>query len=306
MKFLTFIPSDYHYKSNNIYLSKSYISLLNGNVKSFCIVDELQKDVLGLIHFQIKKNIAISLANAPFGGLEIYAKLSNNDLERFLAFIMDDFRLHKLEKVVIKMSPFFYSNKRELDFVQLILSSKFKPATKEINHHIDISNYTLESQLHSMEKRKYKKCVNADFVFKREPNTKLSEVYHFIKNCREEKGQSLSMAIEDLQKMIQTFPDSYYLLAAYDDHKMIAATICVKVNNDVIYNFYPASSLEYNKFSPMVFLVANIYRFAQEHKFNTLDLGTSMLYDEYNENLIRFKENISGIKSYREILEHKL
>jgi hypothetical protein len=304
MKILTHITSEYHFTSNTVYNSLEYIHQLTNSIKSYYKVDSNLKKVLAVIHFQIVADKAISLQNAPFGGFENYKKLDDLTIDHFLTHILNELRKLKITTVIIKNAPSFYSE--GYDFNELLISHKFKSKVIEINHHIDLSENSLIELMHSMEKRKYEKCVQANFLFKQEPASNFDDIFEFISDCRKERNQSLSMNKVDLQKMVMSLPESYLLFSVRDGNKLIAASICIIVNSQVIYNFYPASSVAYNNFSPMVFLVSNIYLFAKAHGFETIDLGTSMLNSQPNKNLVQFKEHIGGIQTQRQIFELNL
>lgn len=306
MEIISHITSEYQFKSTYLYNSQEFIHQVKDHIKSYYQVDSDLKKVLSAIHFQIIDGKAISLKNAPFGGFEINEKLDKTTINKFIDCFLKDLSEQKIKAIIIKIAPSFYHNNCPVDFTLLLLTQKFESIADETNHHIEISKDPMSALMHSMEKRKYDKCVNSNFEFRQEPLSKFDEIFQFIYDCRIEKDQSLSMQQYDLKKMVVTLPESYLLFSIRDGNKLIAASICIVVNNQVIYNFYPASSLAYNNYSPMVFLVASIYQYGQKNGFDILDLGTSMLNNEPNEGLIRFKENIGGIATQRQILKLSL
>ena len=303
MKIISHITSDYQFKSTHLYNSQEYIHQLNAPIKSFYQIDNELKKVLSAIHFQIIEDKAISLKNAPFGGFENNEKLYQGSINEFIAYVLNDFEDQNIKEIIIKNAPSFYNQNCPIDFTQLLGSQEFEPIADEINHHIEITEKPMTDLMHAMEKRKHEKCVNSNFKFQKEPISQFDEIFQFIYACRKEKGQALSMKQEDLQNMAMALPESYLLFSVRDGSKLIAASICIVVNSRVIYNFYPASKLTYNNFSPMVFLVAGIYQYGQKNGVEILDLGTSMLNNKPNESLIKFKENIGGQKTQRQILQ---
>jgi hypothetical protein len=306
MEIISHITSAYHFKSTRLYNSQEYIHQLNDPIKSFYQVDNDLKKVLLAIRFQIIDGKAISLENAPFGGFEISEKLDHGAMNKFITHIINDFEEQNIKEIIIKIAPSLYYKNCPVDFTQLLISHEFDSIADEINHHIEISKDPLSDLMHSMEKRKYNKCVNSNFVFQQESLSNFNAIFQFIYDCRIEKDQSLSMQQNDLKKMIVPLSESYLLFSVRDGNKLIAASICIVVNNRVIYNFYPASSLAYNNYSPMVLLAASIYQYGQKNGYEILDLGTSMLNNKPNESLIRFKENIGGIRTQRQILKLSL
>jgi lipid II:glycine glycyltransferase (peptidoglycan interpeptide bridge formation enzyme) len=79
-------------------------------------------------------------------------------------------------------------------------------------------------------------------------------------------------------------------------NEMVAATVCVKVKDSILYNFLPAHDSLYNMYSPMVFLMEKIYQYTSENKIKYIDLGVSSINNNPQKGLIRFKERL-GSKS---------
>ena len=75
---------------------------------------------------------------------------------------------------------------------------------------------------------------------------------------------------------------------------MIAATVCVLVNEEVLYNFLPAHDENYKSLSPVVFLVQGIYNYAFAESLKFIDLGISSLQGKPQAGLIIFKERLGG------------
>jgi hypothetical protein len=67
----------------------------------------------------------------------------------------------------------------------------------------------------------------------------------------------------------------------------------------VLYNFYPASPLAYNSFSPVVLLNEGLHAFGRASGLALLDLGTSTLPTGLNSSLLQFKRHLGGILSLK-------
>src|SRR5690606_29099585 len=168
------------------------------------------------------------------------------------------------------------------------------------NHSIEITG-SLSQVMHPMEKRKLKKCNDFGLKLFHEPVEMLPLIYEFIRLCRKEKKQPLSIDYETLQRSFENFPDNYFIFTVKKSNEIYAATIAVKVNEKVLYNFLPASPAKFNDLSPTVKLIDGMYSYAYKKKFKFLDLGISTTPEGKNEKtLIEFKKHRGGQTSSKQ------
>ncbi|GAB3825013.1 hypothetical protein GCM10028821_05140 [Hymenobacter jeollabukensis] len=157
-----------------------------------------------------------------------------------------------------------------------------------------------EARLHPSERRRLHKCQRHGFRFEQEPPLLLPLAYEFLRRCREEKGQALSLSEAQLTALFRDFPRDYLLFSVRDAAGDWAAlTVAVLAGRGVLYNFYPASPLRYNAFSPVVLLNAGLHAFGLASGLRLLDLGTSTLPEGQNESLLRFKRHLGGVPSLK-------
>lgn len=168
---------------------------------------------------------------------------------------------------------------------------------KEIfrNHIITVTNHSFSNMIRVAENRRLKKCHKAEFIVTVMENPNIVMVYDFIKVNRDRLGYSLSLTFHELKNLAEIFPDEIKVFSVSDHDKLIALAVTVRVNKNILYNFLPADVPEYRQYSPMVLLMDGIYRYCQEQKISTIDLGVSLDHlGKEKPSLIRFKENIGG------------
>ena len=135
----------------------------------------------------------------------------------------------------------------------------------------------------------------------------LPAAYEFIRACRQERGQLLSMSLERVQELFRHFPKEHFLFSVRQpDGEWAALTVAIRVSEKVLYNFYPASPLRCNAFSPVVLLNEGLHAFAQASDMAVLDLGTSTLDSGPNASLLRFKRHLGGVAGLRLSWEKQL
>ncbi len=267
----------------------------------------IEDDCYGVFHCVIENGIAYSPYKSLFGGFETAKKV---DEGAFKIFIDETLRLLKNKNVeVLKItlpSNFFRKPRTKLQR-QILLDQGFEKVLKLKNHHIDITNKNLSSHIHEMEKRKLKKCNSEGLAFYEESADMLPVLYNFISVCRKEKNQPLNISLEQLQLSMNAFPDRYFIFSVKLNNEFFAVTIAVKVNDNVLYNFLPASPIKFNYLSPMVKLIEGLYNFGRQQKFKYLDLGVSTTRDgKDQETLLAFKKHMGGQRSFKVMLEKKL
>ncbi|MFY0655005.1 MAG: GNAT family N-acetyltransferase, partial [Cyclobacteriaceae bacterium] len=149
-------------------------------------------------------------------------------------------------------------------------------------------------------KRKIKKCEQEGIKFLYEGSEKLSEVYAFIEQCRNAQGLLMNITYDQLKKAFDTLSDAYEIYSVRDKlGELLAATITVRVNKAVVYNYLPAFDRAYKSLSPLAFLTRELVLACQRKGYHYIDLGISSIDGKIQEGLATFKERMGGIRSKR-------
>ena len=65
--------------------------------------------------------------------------------------------------------------------------------------------------------------------------------------------------------MMKLFPEEVLLFGV--NNLLVASSICIKINNDILYVFYWADGPNMQQYSPVALLAKNIYDFCQENSY---------------------------------------
>ena len=252
------------------------------------MLDNANQKVVALLHVHLENEIAASPLRSPFGSILFSKNLRSEVLKQFIDFVEAKLEARAIKKIVLKESPEIY-RPEESQRLQDLLSARGYECNTEMSALIPVSEERFESLLHYSEQKRLRKCKEAGFVFKQLPPQKFSAVYQFLKACREEKGYSLSMSLQELTRVIEIFPDFFFLTSVMDKDRFVAANISIQVNARVLYNFYHDHEATYDSFSPVVLLNEGLYILCQQRKLELLDLGTSQIDGKLNESLFNFK-----------------
>lgn len=296
------IPKEYGFEFTIYsYNEASYISEKYGEgITTFFIANRKVKSIIGRIHFVIENNEALSLPRSPFGYFELEESVSAEILNGFILHIFQTLQEKGVMKIKIMSFAQAYNKHAFTRINYVLLNHGFRISLTDINHHIPLEG-KFEDRIKPMHLRKLQKCKKNGLVFVEEKVAALSELYHFILGCREERGHGLSLEYSQMKALITKFPEGYRIFSVRKQGVVIAATIVVIVNDEIIYNFFPASAKAYNILSPMVFLDLGLYNYCISKGYKILDLGISTTYG-----LINFKEGIGGEPSLKFVFEKLL
>ncbi|WP_400191179.1 hypothetical protein [Hymenobacter sp. B81] len=243
---------------------------------------------------------ALSLDQAPFGGPQLLSdKLPLAVVREWIALGEQELAACGARQLTLRLPALAYAPRAGAQVAEALRLGGYRVALAEIDSYLPLDQ-PYEAQLHTSERRRLHKCRRHGLHVEQEPRLLLPAAYAFLRRCREEKGQSLSLSEAQLTALFTAFPRHYFLFSVRDPAgEWAALTVAVLVGNGVLYNFYPASPLHLNAFSPVVLLNAGLHAFGQASGLRLLDLGTSTLPGGLNESLLRFKRHLGGRPSLK-------
>jgi hypothetical protein len=255
---------------------------------SFFILHPKTIKVVAAVYFHVSDSIARSPLKNPFGSIEFADGVPLPLLFQFLEFIEQKLRSKNISAIIINAPPQKYSHHTALLSI-FLLNNDYKIKQAKVGAVIEVDENPIQKILHRSEKRRLIKSQKAGLSFREVPMVKLCCIYKFIETCREAKGYQLSLTLQELQQTINKFPEHYFLFGVYKEEQLVAASIAIRVQQNVLYEFYHDHAAEWNHLSPVVLLVEGIYRYCQSQNIALLDLGTSAVDDRPNFGLLNFK-----------------
>ncbi|MGE0590078.1 MAG: hypothetical protein AB7O48_15980 [Cyclobacteriaceae bacterium] len=296
--------TDYH---PSLFNTQAHRSLqAKGIWIEFHLIRTDKKKVLASIFFCLEGNIASSPSSAPFGSFELSESISTEHLFGFIEFVEMGLKKRGTKQIRLKNYLEAYHSKLHNLVTVLLFNHGYQIDNAELGACIEVEDSSLEPKMDQWERRKLKQAKKAGLSFKALPVSQFDDVYDFILGCREERGQSLSMTKIQLKKVVKKLPKEFSLFGVYEINALVAASICIRVSRDVVYNFYSAHSKSSDHLSPVVFLISNLYGWSYDHKFKLIDLGTSALGGVPNFPLIDFKLRLGASPSMKLTFEKNL
>lgn len=280
-----------------LYNSPSFLRSNNSLLqKHFYLYDSKRLIYRAHLAFSCEAKLVMSPVKAPFGGIEADEQLTVSELKDFISMVESSLTQSGFSELRLHQAPENYMENGRLN--QAFEQLGYEIIQERFYHGIDIDELPLSEKIEGMQKRRLKKCKEAGFPFKKYAKKELAAAFEQIDRWRNAAEKSLSMTWADLHDSSKRNPHAYHAFGVENEHGlMIAGAIVVRVNEQVIYNFFPAHYDAYNQFSPMVMLMDGIYEWARENGYKHYDLGTSYVHKKVNSSLKLFKERMGG-KTY--------
>ena len=293
-----------------LYLRPAHLALAPhaGPGFSAYLEDAIEGRTLAQVHLSYDSAIgqARSPAQAPFGAVQLAPGLGRPAVHQLLEAVEEELRRVNINRLALRGYPFAYDLAGAATLAEVLRQRGYRVALAEQSYHLDPAR-DYEAHLHPSERRRLHKCRRAGLVIEQEPAYLLPRAYEFIAQCRQERGQSLSLPLERIQALFRTFPREHFLFSVRaPDGAWAALTVVIQVSATVLYNFYPASPLRCNNLSPVVVLNEGLHAFARASGLTVLDLGTSTLDNGPNASLLRFKRHLGGVAGLRLSWEREL
>lgn len=266
---------------------------------TFYLFHRRKKRAEARFSFFVEDGKAISPCRATFGSVETHPSLPQHALDYFIMAINRFAASQGISQIIIKSYPFCYAPKTAAHLTACLTWHGYQISLTELNYHIPITEIPFELQVHHSEKRKLKKCMQHGFIFSEDCQPDLTAVYKMIEATRIAGGFPVSLPFADFENLFKKFPGIYQVFTVKDGSIIIALTVTVKINQHILYNFYPADHPGYRAFSPAVLLLKGVYEYAQQQKYTILDLGIATDQGKPNYGLIRFKRFIGGKASLK-------
>lgn len=270
-----------------------------GEVLHFFLEDETHTVAQLAVYLSADGHAARSPGRAPFGAVQTAPNLPESALQAFLEAAESALQARGVRHIMLRPHAFAYEPAASARLTTVLGRLGYAVGPVEINSYLPLS-LDFEAHLHPSERRRLRKCERYGLRFEQEPPLLLPLAYEFLRRCREEKGQELSMSLEQLQALFRALPRQTLLFSVRDAAgEWAAVSVVIEVRPDVLYSFYPASPLAYNHLSPVVLLTAGLHAFGRASGMRLLDLGTSMLPDGPNASLLRFKRHLGAVSGLK-------
>jgi hypothetical protein len=291
------VPEGFHQDfESSVFNHPAHLMLqANEGWHSFCVLNSKHHKISAIIHFHIKDDTARSPLKSPFGSVEFSEQIAPVVLFRFFEFVESRLKARGVQRIIIKDCPSLYRPAHSAILHTFLLNLNYSVLDAEVGAIIPVTELRFDTKLHEWERRKIRQATDAQLVVKELSLDHLGEIYLFILGCKKHKGYSLSMSLVELKQTVHVFEKNFQLFGVFSENKLAAAAIAVRVNEDILYNFYSDHAEEFDSLSPVVFLLGHMYHYCQRNRIDKFDLGTSAIDNKPNFGLLDFKIRLGGV-----------
>lgn len=273
---------------------------------TFLALNEKHRIVVAAVHFHIAQGQAHSPLKSPFGSVELATGVSPLIVFRFLEFVESRLKSRGVNTIVIKHYPADYNSAASALLHTFFVNLGYRVAEAEVGAVIHIATGAFETTLDTWERRKLRQAITSGLSARALPAGELKTVYGFIDACRRQKGYALSMTLPQIQDAARMFEKEFVLFGIFQEDRLVAASVAIRVSPQVLYNFYSAHDAAYDALSPVVLLVDQLYTYCRQHHIALLDLGTSAAEGKPNFGLLDFKLRLGAKPTAKLTFEKKL
>lgn len=257
--------------------------------------------------FFSESNKAMSPAAAPFGSIEFIDILPDSVLDQLISLLVVEAKSTGASALQLVHYPSCYAPLQTNRLTRKLIEYGFQISRSDQSQYLPIMDEPFENYIAPSERRRLRKCREAGFQFSSRVSSQSDSLLAFIQNVHQQKGYCPTISYDYLRSLLRTFPDHFSIFTVRTGADIIALTITVRVRNDILYNFLPASDPDYNTFSPMVMLTDGLVTYCRQQGIRLLDLGVSLDNNRQSKpSLIRFKQNLGAQESVKLVFDKQL
>jgi hypothetical protein len=255
------------------------------------------------IYFTRTNECITSLDRSSFGSFILEGVTSADPIRKLIIEIESWCRNNHVREIRIRNYPTVYDPAGAALIHEALSTTGFRVAKTELLQFINIGENSSE-RLNRNRKRKLNDCIKAGLEFVRLGSESLEDAYQIFVECRTEKNYPITTPLATFCAAFEQFPDQYFLFGVKDGEDLLAASVCVKVNDRILYDFFHGDKISARKLSPLTLLVTGLIDFCRKGGFRLLDLGVSTDSHGINKGLTQFKKSF-GADTSQKLTYHK-
>ena len=234
--------------------------------------------------------------SATFGGIFKGASSSTTENE-LLGSLIRYLIENQVSEIEITLPP----NHLNYDYMVSLdtyLAHGFELSYSNVNHYISLHTWD-HQKLSKGNRKKLRQAKELELEFATSSGDDVKLAYEVIAKNRESLGSKVSLELNKLMELMNSFPDEYscYLLKSKSGD-IAAAAFLVETSQDNIYVYLWADEPHFRGVSPLVLLLDYLVTKVQD-RFTYLDLGTSAINGVALDGLVRFKTNLGAAHSHK-------
>jgi hypothetical protein len=235
--------------------------------------------------------VAISIPQAPFGGIWIEEGLNSEVLEYYIVLVLKELRKRAVTELKITQAPKPYQPSHEL--VNYLLFKLGFTQKEVLAHQFFLGKNKIKKIVKSEKDRFLKRMEDGEITVRKESVSN----FDFLKEIlgwNQSRGYSFNLDRSRLISQLSAYPERYFLISLVRQGVAVAHTLVARLTSDSLYYFLsaidPKSQLKHGG----DILLYQLFVIAMELKVDFIDLGSSDQPRSVNHNLMFFKSRFSN------------
>ena len=250
------------------------------------------------------KNLLVSHPGSTVGSFVVTESISINDSFELIELLIDYAKKNKFEGIRLTIPPILYQNRSSNYIDYALLRNGFQYLKREVTSSLFIEN-NAKANLNKF------KPSHARAVRKAKENGVEIKISHDVKsfysilkeNLKIRHGVRPTHTIQEINDLIDLFPDSINIFGAFYKEEMIGGVLNFIIKDNVALAFYISHKENFQELRPLNLLFYSIFEWCIKEKIKVYDFGIFTVNGEPNMGLGRFKENFGASGIFRDTFQ---
>lgn len=247
----------------------------------------------------LRPGVWVSPGRAPYGGFDTAAELDDGEFTEFVRQVETDLRGAGADRLELTLPPLCYSPRHGSERLPILCRLGYCVTRQELNQSIALGDASVVPGNYAHRKCLAKAARLGLTLRELLDVAEQRDGYDTIAENRHRKGRVLSMTWGDVEAMLDAVPRRLRLFGAEHEGRIVAAAVCIAINQQVFYVHAWGDRTGAAQLSPMNALAAHIGAVARREGFTLLDLGTSSVDGVVDPGLMRFKRSLGASPSLK-------
>ena len=249
-------------------------------------------DLKARMFVKLEGDEAISVKASSFGGFDMAGFADEEDAGDMVELLFNFLVEKKATRCIINTFPQCYDTYAHNLMEKALLDRGFRIAWTDLTHYMQPAGKMFDTIIDPDERTHLNFAAKHNWKFQKLAATHLPAAFDLIRRSKQVKGYPITLTLAELQQNFKLFPDNFLLFGIYDGEELRAASVCIRVNENILYDISHGDIPEKRKHSSIVPLIQGLYYYARENRYSLLDLGISTTKGEKNEGLFTFKNKL--------------
>ena len=250
------------------------------------------------------KKLLVSHPGSTVGSFVVTESISINDSFELIKLLIDYAKKNKFEGIRLTIPPIFYQNRSSNYIDYALLRNGFQYLKREVTSSLFIENDAKVNlnKFKPSHARAVRKAKEKGVEIKISHDVK--SFYSILKeNLKIRHGVRPTHTIQEINDLIDLFPDSINIFGAFYKEEMIGGVLNFIIRDNVALAFYISHKEKFQELRPLNLLFYSIFEWCIKEKIKVYDFGIFTLNGEPNMGLGRFKENFGASGIFRDTFQ---